>query len=185
MRSLPIFSLFDGDVTDTPIRNIQKRPQVGSKYQAYKKVVHICVPMWFKYKDNISDRSSQNWAGHGSNATCYRHYCTCLMYTFFFCNIASWVANWAAQLISFFSLSSGLSTPKFHLARERRTFGAIMQMVCQNYNRKLALWIFLGYLGEIESDSQNVHGLACILLCQGQCFQFPSLNLECFSRYDF
>ena len=48
---------------------------------------------------------------------------------------------------------------------------------------KMAIWSFLGYLGDIESHSQA--GPVYALLCHGKCFQFSSPNLQCFTSFDF
>lgn len=60
---------------------------------------HSCVRMRCKFEGMISDRNSQNWAGHGKNAmflgiTCYYVYIKSLFGT-----TSSWVANWAIKLI--------------------------------------------------------------------------------------
>ena len=57
-------------------------------------------------------------------------------------------------------VSSGLSTPIFTLSRTT-IFGAVTHILVRKYRQKIVSFIFLGYLGEIESDSQTVWSCIC------------------------
>ena len=74
----------------------------------------------------------------------------------------------------------------FHLDWERRfselSYGFYLG---KKFRQKMAIWVFLVYLGEIESDSQTAWTCICTILCHGQCFQFSTPNLQWSTRFDF
>ena len=59
--------------------------------------------------------------------------------------------------------SSGLSTPIFALI-VNDDFGAVIQILDQKCRQKMVISSFLGYLGEIESDSQTVWTCICSIV---------------------
>ena len=145
----------------------------------------VCLHMRFKYKVKISDRSSQNWVGHRSNATCSHHYLSqCTAIVFLVISLDGWRIG-AAQLISIVSLYVRDCLHQFSPWSGTTIFGAVTQIISRKCRQKMAVLSFLGYLGEIESDSPTVWTCTCNLLCHGQCFQFSSPNLQWLTRFDF
>ena len=63
----------------------------------------VCLHMRYKYEVKISDRNSQNWAGHRRKNSIFRNYLS-YVWVFVFGHISWWVANWVMKLISVFSL---------------------------------------------------------------------------------
>ena len=115
----------------------------------------IALNVRFKYGNKNSDRNPQNWAGHRSNSTC--PLTTCSMYRDrFFGHISLWVTNSVVQLISIVSLRLEGRLHQFSPWSGRTTFGDVIQILSQKCRQKLVNLSFVGYLGEIESDSQTV-----------------------------
>ena len=100
----------------------------------------------------IQIKIRQNGANHGSDATCPRHY-----------TFDAW-KPFLGVYVNRLPVSSGLYTPIF-----RRRFKLPIRILRQNVGKKwyfllflgisrqnVVLLTFAGYLGEIESDPQNV-----------------------------
>ena len=91
---------------------------------------------------------------------------SCLMHRNLLLVIISWwVTNWALQLISIVSLYLQDCLHQFSPWSGTTIFGAVIQVLRgQKCRQKLMLIIFfsfLGYLGEMESDSQSVWTCIC------------------------
>ena len=54
----------------------------------------------------------------------------------------------------------------FHLDEGTTIVGAVLQILRQNVLQKMVILSFLGYLGEIESDSQSVWTCICTTVSQ-------------------
>ena len=76
-KPAPIFLFGSIDVTETTIRkNTKATHNLSEKRREKRSGFSISLHMRFKYDAKISDRNSQNWAGHRTinNATCSHHY---------------------------------------------------------------------------------------------------------------
>ena len=142
----------------------------------------MCIYMRFKHDVKVSDRNSQNWAGHRSNATCSHHYSSCLMYRKrcfgrFCINRGDKLGS--ATDIDRHLVSSGPSTPFFNLIGNDDFWSCHIdlrpKMSPTNGNFE-----FVGYLGEIESGSQTIWTCTYAILQHGQCMQFSSPPLSAF-----
>ena len=67
-------------MTDPTIRKNTKATKTGQRKKQHEGRHSIPLNVRFRYELKISDRNSQNWAGHHSNTTCSHHYYTCFMY---------------------------------------------------------------------------------------------------------
>ena len=79
------------DLTDTMIRKKYKSDH--NLYEKWNKKwgrLSDCLHMWFKYEVKISDRNSQNWAGHRRNSTCSHHYFLMYMNRFWVISLDGW-----------------------------------------------------------------------------------------------
>ena len=62
-------------------------------------------------------------------------------------------------------------------------YGAVMRISCQNVGGKKWYFCFVGYLGAIESDSQNVRTSMYTICAMVERFQFWRPNSQRFSRF--
>ena len=175
------------DMIDATIRKKYKSDHnLSEKNKIKSQAFHLCahaVPI----RGKRFRSSSQNWAGHRSNATCSRHYLA-NEWEPFFGGISWWATNWAVQLISIVSLCVQDYPHQVSPWSKTRIVRAVTRIVCRNVGAKIAIfefsWISPRDRG-IFSKCLNLHTCIHFALCQGQCFQFSSHSLQRFTRYDF
>ena len=145
-------------MTDTTIRKTQKRSQLVWKKHLpgiQKGRPPTCVHMRLKYEVKLSYWNSRNWAGHDcNNAACSRQYLFSDGNRFF--KYFLMVTNWAVQPISRISLCLHYCLHQNSPWSGTSICGAVIRILSQNVGKKSICFSFLGYLDEIESDSQNV-----------------------------
>ena len=152
-------------MTDLTIRKNAKATKTRweKKQQGRQQWTHLSVR--FKYGVKNSDRNSQTWTGHRSNATC-SHY-SCNVYPgrnrFLVVCLDGWRIG-EVQLTSIVSLCVGLSTPIFTFIGKAIFWSCDTDFGPKMSPTKDIVLSFLGYLGEIESHSPTVWTCICTIV---------------------